>query len=1043
MASFLRASISPTPAYRSNSRSPSRSPARNASYQSVDPLLSNLSPESTIEALTSTQQVPAKEKDSYAILSRSISQVSQAERALGIRAAVAAQRLGLWYKEVQTWEWPAGADAQIGKGFIPPSPNTATDSSSPVVAEHYGSLPAHLVRQYEKRIEDIRDGMESLNVEELKDHVLSAHIPSRSRPSSSNSSVSTPPPLSYVQLSDFTAVITATILRALPLLSRLNSLLSTWDARLLVLRQVPGLLSRLRHTRVELDTSLNSLNSPNPPGEGDAVYSNSNFHSRKADLQAMVTSVGRRMDNILDRLEGREDSLPENWIDDVEAIESDFGAWVKDAQRRAVENESTRLRRQPGKPQSSPNVTDPVTQNASSAPMQTIDEESGIFTAPATIPYDKESSPIEQSGVTSESHVITSSNRSPEPPLPVSAPPPSRNGGGGPGEPAPAGDAKNASPPLQKLLESPIKLSKTRRKHFSPEPLRRRASNASADSSPSDYPSLVSSPDIRHARAASSNGTPLFLKTPPQFQRDSRPSDHTPTHGGHTVREEGLLRLNHHRNSPRATIMHNRAVSLPLQRFINEGLENHDGKGVLDKGYGRRGSIGSAIDSSKEQQDTSPSTSKDASNALGRAKHPQSQQQRISRGNRQIRDLASTAKGAKASGRNVDPYLKNSGHNAVRSARSAGAEGTKDRKSNAHLVEEDNAADSASEKTEARLFTKLARKPKDRLDEKISSILSTLPAPIHLISAADDQDRDLSGASTGGKSGTTSSQGEPSDSLNNGTPSITLTAAPSRRRHSQSRPPEESSVKVYHLHRGGKSVPTKLFVRTVWGSEGRVMVRVGGGWADLGEYLREYAVHHGSRSVSESPRVEVQGISPHDSPAAPAHRSIISPRPASSVAARKKRRGSSVSTMGGNAPDMAGYRAASTGEVLSTSFPAPSDASAHRFSISSNASIGGMSPASDANRLFTPSTSVPSLSSTTPLGLAGPKPRSRQVSMGPVGDAWVEDVLGQARRSSLNPHKIGMIAGRPAPKLSKARSIGDMSMVENRRVTLRGLSDRR
>lgn len=244
----LRPSIRLTPAYRSGSRSPSRFPQRNAAYQPIDPLLSNLSPESTLEALTSTDAVPTTEKDSYDILSKSISQVSPAERALGIRAALAAQRLGLWYKEVQRWEWPTQADAQLGKGFVPPSSTADAsdeiDSSSPANdgTQYYGSLPEQVVKQYERRIEEIRDGMDSLDVEELKEHVLSAHIPSWSRPSSSNSSMSTPPPLSYVQLSDFTAVITATILRALPYLSRLNNLLSTWDIRLLVLRQIPGLL---------------------------------------------------------------------------------------------------------------------------------------------------------------------------------------------------------------------------------------------------------------------------------------------------------------------------------------------------------------------------------------------------------------------------------------------------------------------------------------------------------------------------------------------------------------------------------------------------------------------------------------------------------------------------------------------------------------------------------------------------------------------------------------------------------------------------------
>src|SRR5690606_33694336 len=40
----------------------------------------------------------------------------------------------------------------------------------------------------------------------------------------------------------------------------------------------------------------------------------------------------------------------------------------------------------------------------------------------------------------------------------------------------------------------------------------------------------------------------------------------------------------------------------------------------------------------------------------------------------------------------------------------------------------------------------------------------------------------------------------------------------------------------------------------------RVMVRVGGGWADLGEYLKEYAMHHGSQRRVVSQRVEVTDL---------------------------------------------------------------------------------------------------------------------------------------------------------------------------------------
>lgn len=103
----LRPSIRLIPAHsRESSRSisPERNPG--ALYQKIDPLLANLSPESTLHALTSAEAVPSNEKFAHDVLSRSISHVSPADRALGIRAAIAAQNLGLWYKEVRSWTWP-------------------------------------------------------------------------------------------------------------------------------------------------------------------------------------------------------------------------------------------------------------------------------------------------------------------------------------------------------------------------------------------------------------------------------------------------------------------------------------------------------------------------------------------------------------------------------------------------------------------------------------------------------------------------------------------------------------------------------------------------------------------------------------------------------------------------------------------------------------------------------------------------------------------------------------------------------------------------
>jgi hypothetical protein len=87
-----------------------------------------------------------------------------------------------------------------------------------------------------------------------------------------------------------------------------------------------------------------------------------------------------------------------------------------------------------------------------------------------------------------------------------------------------------------------------------------------------------------------------------------------------------------------------------------------------------------------------------------------------------------------------------------------------------------------------------------------------------------------------------------------------LTLAPAEEATARKAGLSDPEIKLYHLSEQGKDKPIKLFVRRVGENGERVMVRVGGGWADLGEYLRGYAEHHGRCTVSDG-RVEVLGLS--------------------------------------------------------------------------------------------------------------------------------------------------------------------------------------
>lgn len=377
---------------RSPARSPVRSPKRRSRIltEEIDPLLDNLSPELFLNALSSINAVSNNEQHVKDLLFKTISSTSPEERALGARAAIAAQKLREWLHEVRGWMWPKEKDAQLGKGFEVPQP-----TGDVYEQKYWGSLPVHVVMQYEKRMEEIRDGIDGLDVESLKEYVLTAHIGSRSRPSSSHSTTSTVVvPLSYVQLRDFTAIITATILRALPTLTRLLMLLKTWDVRLMVLRHIPALLKALNMAKNTIQQSISALGDRSV--ESDETSSLEKFRVAKDRLEGLVLSAGCRMDRVLDLLDGREDSLPEGWIDTLDAVEAEFADWTVQAERRAIESELRRL---------APRKT--LTRNPSLIPSQ-FNEPASPKISPASKPMSQDVMPMVDVGrlkVTPESPI--------------------------------------------------------------------------------------------------------------------------------------------------------------------------------------------------------------------------------------------------------------------------------------------------------------------------------------------------------------------------------------------------------------------------------------------------------------------------------------------------------------------------------------------------------------------------------------------------------------------------------------------------------------
>ena len=331
------------------SRSASRSPIRRQwpIDHDLDPLFANLSPTSTLDALQSTSAVLAEEGTHKRALLDSVADVSTSDRALGIKAALAGKKVREWYQELDAWAWPTPSH-DTSNGFEPPArlehgPEeallTAEESADTTLdsVKYCGSLQAQLVLEHEERIDTIKDELESLELEELKSHLLATHQRKRSghgQPEGGNGN-----PVAHMD--DFTAIITATIMQALPEISRLNSLLGIWSTRLSVLRQVPGFLNSLEKAEAAMHSAWNALKPPNSPEGWEAPMGMdiATFSTIRDVLERQVLDVGKRLDCMLDALEGREDTLPDSWVDNMDRLEAEYGAWIVDAERRLLIHE--------------------------------------------------------------------------------------------------------------------------------------------------------------------------------------------------------------------------------------------------------------------------------------------------------------------------------------------------------------------------------------------------------------------------------------------------------------------------------------------------------------------------------------------------------------------------------------------------------------------------------------------------------------------------------------------------------------------------------
>jgi hypothetical protein len=318
-----------------------RSLSRSASYQytharDYDPILRNLTPTKTLRAFSDSGFLPIDDT-----LNVSLQSSTSAQRRLGAKAAQTCLDVRSWTRELEEWEWPGTFEvpelAEKTSGVV------LGRSTGVPVQTYWGSLPATTVQEYEQRADEIVRQLDEIDVEELKDFVLSAHNEAGSGSASLEDSIGAIGAATDLRkLDDFTAIITATILQALPFLSHLNRLLDVWTIRLAILHQAPSFLGALAKAHVELDRAWATIGispSKNAENKEHDNFNRGSMIEMQSIIENRVSSLGRTLDRFLDDLEGRSETVPDSWIEKMETLEQQYANWTVQAERKTLEND--------------------------------------------------------------------------------------------------------------------------------------------------------------------------------------------------------------------------------------------------------------------------------------------------------------------------------------------------------------------------------------------------------------------------------------------------------------------------------------------------------------------------------------------------------------------------------------------------------------------------------------------------------------------------------------------------------------------------------
>lgn len=749
----------------SKSRSPSRSPTRKAQFaaRELDPLLKNLSPDSTLEALQATNALGGNQAEHNAI-AKSISDASEAERELGIRAAIAAKKLREWTDEVTGWPWPSSQDRAWGAGFVPPSPN-----EQDTLPTYFGSLPKDLVKQREDRLDEIWDAIDTLGMDDIKDYVFSSHQPG-------SRSASNKPVSAYGRMRDFTALVTATVIQVLPVLANLHNLLEAWSIRLTVLRQIPDLLTALQQVKLALGT----INDIVQDDEKNRKLTKRELDTGKVIFGDKVSNLGKRVDNLLDLLEGQEDSLPRAWIDSVEDIENKYADWVAQAEKVVLRNQMAGhlATSRSSTPQATP-TKGPLPESLISSPSKM----DGDTQKDQSTPQPEHSAPAQEITVVKRKPLL---------------------------------EVKPKAEPVHRRGVSEVSMANSMLSSYSLE----NAEIIDATATPVMPSPRISVIDHTFPSAKAGTSTWMGTRNNDQSQSPSRPAV---IHRASTANMEFVPKDQIRKVTLR------RSVSYDLLSSMKSSPDTlhpafHDSSAAPPTVASPSFELGDPMLNTNGPHQPltplvlspSPSLRVDPLSLKGR----DLAQDTVVR-----RPLVPRRSSKRLSMPLLDPPR--------RSLTPTQALPTASSELPANSIMPPPATPSSTLKRE------------ETFDDKLKNILASMPTKIRLAAGSDSGSSD-----TGSQTSSRASS-----------PTRTLKLSPVRDKSGRTGT-NSSGIRVYHLRRGKSrdAPPLKLYVRAVGEHGERVMVRVGGGWADLEEYLREYSLHHGGRGLQDR-KLEVAGYS--------------------------------------------------------------------------------------------------------------------------------------------------------------------------------------